>query len=373
MKRESPRLSIFCIILSSSISTFLSTNTYAITSIPGIQVGHCARTERPTGATVILTKKGVTAGVDVRGGAPGTKETDLLNPVNENRKVNAIVLSGGSAFGLDTATGVMRYLEEKGYGYDVGIAKVPLVPAAALFDLPVGDPKIRPDADCGYRAAAAANSKPVLSGNVGAGLGATVGKLQGWQRGMKSGLGTASIELDNGLKIAAIIAVNSLGDVIDPKTNRVIAGVRSEDGKKILDARTLVRQSTLNMERGFKRGGNTAIGVVATNAVLSRAEATKLAQMAQSGLVRTVAPIHTQYDGDTIFALATGDWKGNANMAVLGELAAQVLAEAVVRATCAELKQFLAIHQRQSLGGAKTLGTRATCSRASRVVSVFSS
>jgi L-aminopeptidase/D-esterase-like protein len=314
---------------------FLCTKSYAITSIPGIEVGHCARPEKPTGATVILTKKGVTAGVDVRGGAPGTKETDLLNPLNENRKIHGIVLSGGSVFGLDVASGVMKFLEENGYGYDVGIAKVPLVPAAVLFDLQIGDPKIRPDANCGYRAAVAANNKPVQNGNIGAGLGATVGKIQGWQQGMKSGLGTASIELENGLKIAATVAVNALGDVIDPKTNQVIAGVRSSvDGKKIIDARTLVRQSSFKMERGFKRGGNTIIGVVATNAALSRPEATKLAQMAQNGLARTVMPVHTQYDGDTIFALATGDWKGKSNMAVLGELAAQVVSEAIVRATC---------------------------------------
>lgn len=320
------QLTLFFLLLFS-----LSSN--AITSIPGIEVGHCVMPDRPTGATVILTTKGVTAGIDVRGGAPGTKETDLLNPLNENRKIHGIVLAGGSAFGLDVATGVIRFLEEKGYGYEVGTIKIPLVPAAILFDLQVGNnPKIRPDAECGYRAATSATNKPVSQGNKGAGAGATVGKLLGPNRGMKSGIGRASIELDNGLKIAAIVAVNAFGDIIDPKTNQVIAGVRSADGKRLLDARKIIRQSTAINKPD---GGNTVIGVVATNAELSRPEATKIAQIAHNGLARTIAPVHTQYDGDTLFTLATGEWQGKVNMAILGELATQVIAEAVIRGTCA--------------------------------------
>jgi L-aminopeptidase/D-esterase-like protein len=294
---------------------------------------------------VILTEAGAVAGVDVRGGAPGTRETDLLDPVNMVQKVHAIVLSGGSAFGLDAAGGVMRYLEEKGVGFDAFVAKVPIVPAAILFDLGVGgSAKIRPTAECGYAAAQAATDAAVVEGSVGAGAGATVGKLGGPARSMKGGIGSAAIVLPSGLVVAALVAVNAVGDVIDPATGRVVAGVRGANGKGLADARTIVRSGALGRrDPDFDRkkpgadgaprpGENTTIGVVATNAVLTKAEATKVAQMAHDGYARAIAPVHTPGDGDTIFALATGTWSGEPNHGTIGSLAAEAMADAIVRA-----------------------------------------
>jgi L-aminopeptidase/D-esterase-like protein len=308
-----------------------------LTAVAGIKVGHFTLTERPTGCTAILTEAGATGGVDVRGGAPGTRETDLLQPLNSVSQVHAIVLAGGSAFGLDAATGVVRYLEEKGIGYDVGVAKVPIVPAAILFDLGVGGkPSVRPTADCGYRAAQAATGGPVAEGNVGAGAGATVGKSAGPGRAMKAGIGTASITTANGLVVAALVAVNAVGDIIDPATGRVVAGVRTADGKGLADARTMVRTGGIGM--GAPRGQaprpaqNTTIGVVATNAVLTKAQAQKVAQMAHDGFARAISPAHTPADGDTIFALATGTRPGDANVGLIGALAAEVMADAILRA-----------------------------------------
>jgi L-aminopeptidase/D-esterase-like protein len=301
-----------------------------LTAVEGLKVGHCTLVERPTGCTVILAEAGATGAVDVRGSAPGTRETDLLDPINLVQEVHAIVLSGGSAFGLDTASGVVRYLEEKGAGFDVRIAKVPIVPAAILFDLGVGGkPQIRPGADCGYKAASTADAGPVAEGNVGAGAGATVGKALGLGRAMKSGLGTSSIRLEGGLVVGALVAVNAWGDVIDPRTGNILAGVRSEDGESLIDARKLVRSGA--RVQGFK-GQNTTVGVVATNARLDKAQATKMAQMAHDGLARTIEPVHTPFDGDTIFALATGAWDGEPDLMTIGELAAQATAEAVLRA-----------------------------------------
>ncbi len=302
-----------------------------LTAVPGLKVGHHTLAERPTGCTVILAEAGAVAGVDVRGGAPGTRETDLLDPSNTVRRVHAVVLSGGSAFGLDAATGVVRFLEERGVGFDVGVAKVPIVPAAVLFDLAIGGkPHVRPTAESGYRAAQAATDRPVVEGNVGAGAGATVGKIAGSARGMKSGLGTASITLPDGLIVAALVAVNAVGDVLDPATGHLIAGVRTEDGRALADARKLLRTG------GFKplvrSGENTTIGVVATNAALDKAQARKVAQMAQDGFARTIVPAHTPLDGDTIFALATGILPGGADVMTIGALAADVMAQAVVRA-----------------------------------------
>ena len=316
-----------------------------LTAVTGIKVGHHTLTERPTGCTVILTEAGAVAGVDVRGGAPGTRETDLLDPVNMVQKVHAIVLSGGSAFGLDSASGVMRYLEEKGVGFDAFVAKVPIVPAAILFDLGVGgSPKIRPTAECGYAAAQAATDGPVAEGNVGAGAGATVGKTGGPARSMKAGIGSAAIALPNGLVVAALVAVNAVGDIIDPATGRVVAGVRNAGGKGFADARVLVRSGALGRrDPDFDRkkpgadapprpGENTTIGVVATNAVLTKVEATKMAQMAHDGYARAISPVHTPGDGDTIFALATGTLAGEGNASLVGALAAEVMADAIVRA-----------------------------------------
>ncbi len=303
---------------------------WGLTAIPGLKVGHFTLSERPTGCTVVLAEGGAVGGVDVRGGAPGTRETALLDPVNSVQVVHGVVLSGGSAFGLDAASGVVRYLDERGIGYQVGPNVVPIVVGAILFDLSVGDdPRIRPGADCGYRAASHAGTETSPEGNVGAGAGATVGKLGGMARAMKGGVGTASITLDNGLTVAAIVAVNAVGDIIDPATGTVVAGVRTEDGRGLADARVLLRAGASNEPQS---GANTTIGVVATNATLTKAEATKVAQMAQDGLARAIYPAHTPGDGDTVFALATGTFSGDATVSRIGALAADVMAEAIVRA-----------------------------------------
>jgi L-aminopeptidase/D-esterase-like protein len=301
-----------------------------LTEVAGVKVGHHTLRERPTGCTAILVEAGATAAVDVRGGAPGTRETDLLDPVNVVQQVHAIVLSGGSAFGLDAATGVVRYLEEKGVGFDVRVAKVPIVPAAILFDLGIGDAKIRPTAECGYAAAQSASSGPVAEGNVGVGAGATVGKMGAQNRSMKAGLGSAALTLPDGLVVAALVAVNAVGDVIDPATGRVIAGRRTEDGKRLADLRVLLRSGQVTTSP--RPAENTTIGVVATNATLTKTQALKVAQMAHDGFARAISPVHTPSDGDTIFALATGAWQGEANLAVIGALAAEVMADAIVRA-----------------------------------------
>ena len=302
-----------------------------LTAVDGIKVGHHTLSERPTGCTVILVDgDGAVGGVSQRGGAPGTRETDLLDPSNLVDKVNAVVLSGGSAFGLDAATGTMRWLEEHGMGWDVRVAKVPIVPAAILFDLAVGgNPKIRPTADCGYRAAAAASAATVGEGTIGAGAGATVGKTGGQGRSMKAGVGSYSITLPNGLSVGAIVAVNAVGDIIDPDTGTVIAGARTADGK-LADARALLRTGQTGARP--RAGENTTIGLVATNARLTKAQAHRMALMADDGFARAIFPSHTQGDGDTVFALATGRWTGEADITQIGALAADVMARAIVRA-----------------------------------------
>src|SRR5215468_10633519 len=311
----------------------------SITDVAGVKVGHFTDTHRPTGCTVILCEDGAVGGVDVRGAAPGTRETDLLNPINTVQQVHAVVLSGGSAFGLDTATGVMRYLEEHGVGFDMRVARVPIVSAAIIFDLGVGDAKIRPDAEAGYKACKDATSTAPAEGNVGAGAGATVGKLFGMDRAMKGGLGAASIKLNDGkssLTVGAIVAVNAVGDVIDPKTGKVVAGVRTKDGKALLGSmNAILRGERLPPLLG---GAATTIGVVATDVKLDKAQATKVAQMSHDGLARTINPVHTAYDGDTIFALATGKSSRAANVTLIGALAAEAMAQAVVRAVRAAKK-----------------------------------
>jgi L-aminopeptidase/D-esterase-like protein len=307
-----------------------SSSTAGLAAVAGLKVGHYTVEGRPTGCTVVLAEGGAVGGVDVRGAAPGTRETDLLNPVNTVEKVHAVVLAGGSAFGLDAAGGVMRYLEGRGIGFETEFGKVPIVPAAVVFDLNVGDPKIRPTAECGYRAAATAKAGPTVEGNVGAGSGATVGKLAGSSRAMRGGLGTAAMVTPDGLVVAALVVVNAVGDVIDPSTGRVIAGVRTADGESLADARTLVRSGQLKPS-GFT-GRNTTLAVVATNADLTKAQANRIAQLAHDGLARTIAPAHTVFDGDTIFALATGSRQGAPDMLTIGALAADAVAEAVVRA-----------------------------------------
>ena len=302
-----------------------------ITAVPGIKVGHHTITERPTGCTVILVDgDGAAGGVSQRGGAPGTRETDLLDPSNMVDKVNAVVLSGGSAFGLDAATGTVKWLEEHNIGWPTGVARVPIVPAAILFDLPVGgQPKIRPTADCGYRAAAAASNAPVAEGTIGAGAGATVGKTGGSGRSMKAGIGSYSITLPNGLSVGAIVAVNAVGDIIDPDTGRIVAGVRNPDGT-FADARKILRSGQTGQPP--KAGENTTIGLVATNARLTKTQAQRVALMADDGFARAIFPAHTMGDGDTVFALATGQWSGEPNVTQIGALAADVMARAIVRA-----------------------------------------
>jgi L-aminopeptidase/D-esterase-like protein len=304
-----------------------------LTDVAGIKVGHHTLTERPTGCTVILVEgDGAVGGVSQRGGAPGTRETDLLDPSNMVDKVNAVVLAGGSAYGLDAAQGAVRYLEERNIGWKVGVGVVPIVPAAILFDLPFGGkPQIRPTADCGYKAAQAASDAAVAEGNVGAGAGATVGKM-GMGRSMKGGVGSASMALPNGLVVAAIVAVNAVGDIIDPTTGKTVAGVRSEDGKSLADVRTLLRSGALMRRPAPRAGENTTIGLVATNAKLSKAEIHRVAMMADDGFARAITPSHTVGDGDTVFALATGRWDGEANPTIVGAMAAEAMAEAIVRA-----------------------------------------
>lgn len=301
----------------------------SIASVRGIRVGHHTDRRRATGCTVIIADAGATAGVDVRGAAPGTRETDLLAPCNLVDRVHAIMLAGGSAFGLDAASGAMRYLEERGIGIDVGVAKVPIVPAAVLFDLDSGDPRIRPDADAGYQACVAASANPPAEGSVGAGAGATVGKLFGRQRAMKGGLGSAALTVD-GLTVGAIVAVNAVGDVTDPATGRVLAGARSADGGSLLDTRAALLAGELPVAP--LEGTATTIGCVATDAVLTKAQAQRIARQAHDGLARTINPVHTSYDGDTLFALGTGAAERPGNLLLLGVLAAEVVAIAVQRA-----------------------------------------
>lgn len=316
---------------SGTASTRPATN-HTITAVDGIKVGSVTLAERPTGCTVILVDgDGAVGGVSQRGGAPGTRETDLLDPSNLVDKVNAVVLAGGSAFGLDAATGTVRWLEDNNLGWDVRIAKVPIVPAAILFDLSVGgNPKVRPTADCGYRAAASASNEPVKEGTVGAGAGATVGKTGGVpNRSMKAGLGSWVYVMPNGLKVGAIVAVNAVGDIIDPDSGQVVAGVRSADGT-LADARKLLRAG--GPREAPRPGANTTIGLVATNARLTKAQAHRLALMADDGYARALFPSHTLSDGDTVFSLATGKWNGEADITQIGALAADAMARAIVRA-----------------------------------------
>jgi L-aminopeptidase/D-esterase-like protein len=325
----------------------------SITDVAGLRVGHHTDTRRPTGCTVLLTPEGAVAGVDVRGAAPGTRETELLSPLNAVEHVHAIVLAGGSAFGLDAAGGVMRWLDERGFGIEVGPAdgpepvqsfgpvdkpirvpirvpvRVPIVPAAILFDLWVGDPSIRPDAATGYAACEAASTEPVAEGNVGAGAGATVGKLFGIHRAMRGGIGSASVTA-GGITVGALVAVNAIGDVIDPGNGQVVAGARTADGTQLLGTMRALLRGELPVL--LQAGLATTLGVVATDAVLTKAQANKMAQMAHDGLARSINPVHTMSDGDTVFALATGTSGKTASMTLLGALGAEVMAAAVLRA-----------------------------------------
>jgi L-aminopeptidase/D-esterase-like protein len=312
----------------------------SLTNVPGIKVGHFTSRQRPTGCTVVLCEAGAVAGVDVRGSAPGTRETDLLSPIHTVQQVHAVALSGGSAYGLDVASGVMRYLEERGIGFKIDTLApgskfgfrgvVPIVPAAVLFDLEIGDGKIRPNAESGYQACQAASTARVAEGNVGAGAGATVGKLFGTQFAMKSGLGSAGIKVGStDIVVGALVAVNAVGDVIHPKSGRIIAGARTANGEGFRDSMKKILEGYQVLPAA---GGNTTLGVVATNVACDKAQMTKIAQMAQDGLARAINPVHTPADGDTIFALSTGALKVKANHGYIGAIAAEVVAQAVVRA-----------------------------------------
>ena len=304
----------------------------AITDIPGLKVGHWTNLEAATGCTVVLCPEGAVAGVDVRGTAPGTRETDLLDPVCMVDKVHAILIGGGSAYGLAAADGVMRWLERQGYGFDVGVAKVPIVPAAILLDLALGRADVRPDAAAGYAACEAASEGPVAEGNVGAGTGASCGKVLGFSQATKAGLGTASQALESGVFVAALVAVNAVGDVIDPHNQQIIAGARKTTGG-FADSVEVLKNMSQQPSADLSAGSNTTLAVIATNAKLTKNGATKVAQMAHDGLARTIRPVHTHFDGDTIFALSYGDKAAELNL--VGILAAEVLAKAVVSAITA--------------------------------------
>jgi L-aminopeptidase/D-esterase-like protein len=310
----------------------------AITDITGIEVGQAQDDDALTGCTVILCRKGAVGGVDVRGSAPGTRETDLLSPINMVNKVHAIVLAGGSAFGLDAASGVMKFLAEQKIGYGVGGFRVPIVPAAILFDLGLGKSTRHPDAEMGYVAAARAQAGPVAEGNVGAGTGASVGKIFGMSGAMKSGLGTASLEIGGGVMVGAIVAVNAFGDVLNPTTGQIIAGARPAKlgplklggSEQFADTLQVMHTFTGRAILNLASGGNTVIAVVATNAKMDKAQATKVAQMAHDGLARAIRPAHTMLDGDTIFAISTGHKK--TDISTVGAFAAEVLVTAIIRA-----------------------------------------
>ena len=314
-----------------------------LAAVAGLSVGHFTDARRPTGCTVVLADGGAVCGVDVRGAAPGTRETELLSPVNSVEKVHAVLLSGGSAFGLDAACGVMRWLDERGIGVAVGARRpdgtqitVPIVPAAILFDLGVGDASIRPDASAGYAACDAAARRAPAEGNVGAGAGCSVGKMFGMDRAMRGGLGTASITV-GGVTVAALVAVNAMGDVVDPADGRIVAGARRDDGRGFVDTMAAVRRGELPASFPLRRQAvetgaeATTLAIVATDARLTKAEATKIAQMAHDGLARTIRPIHTMSDGDVVFALATGATDATLHTTLIGALAAEMLADAVLR------------------------------------------
>lgn len=310
-----------------------------LTEVPGLRVGHAHDLDAITGCTVILCPPGTVGGVDQRGGAPGTRETDLLHPMHLVQHVDAILLSGGSAFGLAAADGVMRFLAEKGIGYDAGVARVPIVPAAILFDLAIGQTDRHPDAAMGYAACGTASDAPVPQGSIGAGAGATVGKMMGMPLATKGGIGSASLDLGADLIVSALVAVNTFGDVVGGD-GTILAGMRdAPDGANF--------PGTLNILRRMRGGqaaspSNTVIGVVATNAQLDKEGTNKIAQMAQDGLAQAIRPAHTLYDGDTVFALATGQLKGDPLMVnLVGAFAAEVMARAIRNA----------IHAATSLGG----------------------
>lgn len=297
-----------------------------ITDVNGIKVGHSQSEEGMTGCTAVICEKGATGGVDVRGSAPGTRETDLLKPENTVDKIHAVVLSGGSAFGLEAASGVMNYLEKNDIGFDTGIAKVPIVASAVIFDLNVGDHRIRPDCKMGYEAAKSASSEEKRQGNVGCGMGATVGKILGPANAMKSGLGSAAVKAGN-LVVSAIVAVNSFGDIFDYESAKQIAGVYDYEKKEMLNTYSIMKSQLKPAAFPMK---NTTIAAVATNAILTKAEANKLASMAHNGFARSINPVHTAFDGDTIFTMATNEI--SSDLSLIGTMAAEAISKSITNA-----------------------------------------
>ncbi len=295
---------------------------YSLTDIPGIRVGHFTNTECATGCTVVICDNGATCGVDIRGGAPGTRETALLAPYNLVDKVNAILLTGGSAFGLAAADGVMRYCEENGYGYGMSTKKIPIVPAAVIYDFYSGN-DYAPTAQDGYTACLCASNAKVAQGNVGAGTGALVGKVCGKEKAMRGGLGTASVRFANGLVVGVVVVVNAFGDVRDYADNRIIAGARTADGNFIDTVKYIMDGNTISLNCQ----SNTIIGITATNANFSKTALTKIAQMAHVGVAQVITPAHTMYDGDTFFALATGEIEADIN--TVGVIAAELVKKAI--------------------------------------------
>lgn len=324
---------------------FTQNNT--LTGVPGFLVGHAQDMQALTGCTVVLCPPGTVGGVDQRGGAPGTRETDLLRPMHMVNEVHGVLLTGGSAYGLDAAAGVMRYLEEQDVGVNVGVGVVPIVPAAVIFDLALGRADVRPDAAMGYQACQQANEAPVPQGNAGAGAGATVGKLLGMAQATKAGLGSAALSAGAGLLVSALMVVNVLGEVVDPESGRILAGARlpqaggpAADSPIFASSLELLRaQAEKPHEHPLRELSNTAIGVVATNARLSKEQANKVGQMAHDGLARCVRPAHTMFDGDTIFTLASGEHPADVNL--IGAIAAEAVARAVIAA----------VHSAEAAGG----------------------
>lgn len=296
-----------------------------ILDVKGLKVGQIEDVDGLTGCTVVICEEGAVCGVDVRGGAPGTRETDLLDPINMIQKVHAVVLSGGSAFGLESTCGVSKYLEEKNIGFDVGVTKVPIVAGAVLFDLAVGNPKCRPNIDMGYRACEVASTTELKQGNYGAGCGATVGKIKGQEYAMKGGIGSYSMKLPNGLVVSALIAVNAFGDVYE--NGKVIAGVLDDNKSRVLNTYEIIKS-------GVTKGGfnidNTTIGIIATNAKITKSECKKVSQVAHNGYAKTIFPIHTPHDGDTIFTMATGEVE--TDITLLSSMATEVVEKSVINA-----------------------------------------
>lgn len=301
-----------------------------LTEIENIKIGHADNQVAATGCTVIICEKGAPTGIDIRGGGPASRETQLLNPLAACDKIHAVLLSGGSAFGLQAAGGVMSYLEERGIGFDVGVTKVPLVSTSCLFDLQIGSMSIRPDAEMGYAACIAAQMNKLEEGNVGAGTGATVGKYRGIDGMMKSGIGTYAVQI-GALKVGALVAVNALGDVKDEVTGAILAGALNEQQTAFLDTEALFCEQTTKQKNLFT--GNTTLGVVITNGAFNKVEMTKIAAMAQNGLAKTIGPVHTTVDGDSVYGMSVGEVVADLN--VVGTLGARVMATAINRAVLA--------------------------------------